>query len=116
MQLARHGPNQLATEWSYLPGENPLKWSHATGGRHEMRRRKRVNLMHLPPEQLNPPPEDGLADVLAKLPWNERAAIVLRFYGDASYREIADFLGCPEGSVGPWINRGLDRLRRALHD
>lgn len=25
---------QLARGWSYLPGENPLKWSHAAGGRH----------------------------------------------------------------------------------
>src|SRR5438552_16465649 len=57
---------------------------------------------------------DTLDDVLSGLPFNQRAAIVLRFYAELSVAEIADALGCRPGSVGPWINRGLQRMRKAL--
>ncbi len=55
-----------------------------------------------------------LYDALAELPFNHRAAVVLRFYLQLTEAEIADHLGCPTGSVGPWIRRGLDRLAREL--
>ena len=32
--LANQWSHPTGDRWSYLPGENPLKWSHATGGRH----------------------------------------------------------------------------------
>lgn len=51
---------------------------------------------------------------LGGLPFNHRAAIVLRFYGGLTADEIASALGCPSGSVGPWINRGLAALRKEL--
>jgi RNA polymerase sigma factor (sigma-70 family) len=57
---------------------------------------------------------DTLDDVLKSLPFNHRAAIVLRFYGQLSVAEIADALGTQPGSVGPWIDRGLKKMRRAL--
>ena len=57
---------------------------------------------------------DHLGDVLLSLPFNQRAAVVLRFYAAMTTNEIADHLGCPPGSVGPWINRALKQLRKAL--
>ena len=57
---------------------------------------------------------DRLDDVLERLPFNQRAAIVLRFYGQLSVTEIAEALDCPSGSVGPWIDRGLKQMRKAL--
>jgi RNA polymerase sigma factor (sigma-70 family) len=58
--------------------------------------------------------DEHLDDVLAELPFNQRAAIVLRFYGGLSTEEIARELGCAPGSVGPWINRALAKMRKAL--
>jgi len=58
--------------------------------------------------------DEHLEDVLAQLPFNQRAAVVLRFYGGLSTEEIATELGCATGSVGPWINRALAKLRKAL--
>lgn len=55
-----------------------------------------------------------LFDALARLPFNHRAAIVLRYYLQLTEAEIADRLACPTGSVGPWIRRGLDRLAEDL--
>jgi DNA-directed RNA polymerase specialized sigma24 family protein len=57
---------------------------------------------------------DSIAPLLADLPFNQRAAIVLRFYVGMSNVEIAQTLHCPEGSVGPWIARALKQLRKAL--
>ncbi len=59
-------------------------------------------------------PRDHMADALAALPFNHRAAIVLRFYGSLTTEEIAQELGCSTGSVGPWITRGLASMKRAL--
>jgi RNA polymerase sigma factor (sigma-70 family) len=58
--------------------------------------------------------DEYLDDVLAELPFNQRAAVVLRFYGGLTTEEIARELGCAAGSVGPWINRALARIRKAL--
>ncbi len=45
--------------------------------------------------------DDTLWQRLAGLPRQQRAVIVLRYYEDLSDTEIADVLGCREGSVSP---------------
>ena len=55
-----------------------------------------------------------LDDVLGRLPFNQRAAVVLRYWGGLTNVEIAAELGCAEGSVGPWISRAVDTLREEL--
>jgi len=63
----------------------------------------------------DPVPEDEeLWDAVQRLPFSHRAAIVLRFHYRMPEREIAAVLGCSPGSVGPWLQRGLDRLRKEL--
>ena len=57
---------------------------------------------------------DPLDDVLATLPFQQRAAIVLRFYYGLTTAQIAHELGCAPGSVGPWIDRGLTKMRKEL--
>jgi RNA polymerase sigma factor (sigma-70 family) len=58
--------------------------------------------------------DEVLWDALNELPFNHRAALVLRYYHQLSDREIAAVIGCRPGSVGPWIHRGLKRLRKDL--
>lgn len=57
---------------------------------------------------------DVLDDVLASLPFNHRASVVLRYYCGWSTNEIALALNCPPNSVGPWISRGLMSLKKEL--
>jgi RNA polymerase sigma factor (sigma-70 family) len=57
---------------------------------------------------------EPIADLLDGLPFNHRAAIVLKFYVGLSNVEIADALDCPIGSVGPWLDRGLKHLRTVM--
>lgn len=53
-------------------------------------------------------------DLLLALPYRQRAAVVLRFYGDLSEAEIAEVLGCRPGTVGSLIHRALGRLREVI--
>lgn len=50
------------------------------------------------------------------LPEKERKAVILREYNDLEYREIAEILGCPIGSVKILIFRARQRLRERLKD
>lgn len=51
---------------------------------------------------------------LARLPLNQRAVIVLRYYEDLSEREIAELLGWPVGTVKSTASRALDELRHTF--
>ena len=48
---------------------------------------------------------------LDRLPAAERTAIVMAFFGDKTYREVAEALGEPEGTIKSRIRSGLRRLR-----
>lgn len=52
-----------------------------------------------------------LGELLTALPNAQRVAVVLRHVGELSIAEIAEVLGCAEGTVKSHISRGLARLR-----
>ncbi len=47
---------------------------------------------------------------------DQRAAVVLRFYGDLSYAEIAAALGCREATARSHVNRALKKLRSRIEE
>ncbi|MEE2635695.1 MAG: sigma-70 family RNA polymerase sigma factor [Acidobacteriota bacterium] len=55
-----------------------------------------------------------LRDALAHLPDTLQSAVVLRDIQELSYREIADRLSLPEGTVKSRINRGRHELARQI--
>ena len=57
---------------------------------------------------------DRVKAALSTLPVEERRAIELAYFGGHSYREVADLLDAPEGTVKSRIRTGLRRLRAAL--
>jgi len=61
---------------------------------------------------------DELAEVLAggieTLPFHEREAIRMAFYGRCTYQQAAALLGQPEGTVKSRIRTGLRRLHAVL--
>ena len=59
-------------------------------------------------------PTDELFDVLATLPYRQRAALVLQYYEGLSQAEIAEVLGCRVGTVASLVHRGLAQLRRVV--
>jgi len=54
------------------------------------------------------------AGLLATLPSNYRAAVILRHVDGLTYPELATALDRPEGTVKAQVHRGLAMLRRAL--
>lgn len=86
------------------------------GRRAGTQERLRLRLLREPTHNVAETPglDPELWDALVQLPFNQRAAIVLRYFGGHTESEIAELLDCSTGSVGPWISRGLATLRKAL--
>jgi RNA polymerase sigma factor (sigma-70 family) len=59
---------------------------------------------------------DVLLVALRRLPIRQRAAIVLRYYNDASHEEISRILDIPLGTVKSLLSRGLAKLRDGIRD
>lgn len=54
---------------------------------------------------------DAMIARLDRLPYRQRAAVVLRYYVGLSDAEVADELGCRQGTVRSQISRALGALR-----
>ncbi len=59
---------------------------------------------------------DRVQHALGSLSEGERRAIDLAYFGGYSYREVAEILNQPEGTVKSRIRNGLKSMRRHLHD
>ena len=97
----------------------PAAWLRTVTGRRalgRLRRRRVFERLRLRPASsgLEPWERADLALALGQLPSNERVAVVLRYFADASYDEVADALGIASSSVGPLLTRARTRLREAL--
>jgi len=57
-----------------------------------------------------------IADVLKHLSAKHREVVLLRFYEDKSYREIADIVGCSEGTVKSRLHHALKQTGGRLQD
>ena len=53
-------------------------------------------------------------EALSELPKEERAAIRLAYFGGHTYREVAELLSQPEGTVKSRIRNGLRRMKRTM--
>ena len=64
-----------------------------------------------------PPPEASTwRALLARLPWAQRSAVVLRHVTGLSYSEVAAALDRPVGTVKADVHRGLQQLRTLLEE
>lgn len=59
--------------------------------------------------------EMHIQKMLNQLSENHRVVIVLKFYDDMSYQEIADTLCCPLGTVKSRIHEGMKHLRGLMN-
>ena len=80
------------------------------------RRRRRIPTVPLREDTDRPAPEDpehgtALWALLAGLPRQQRAVLVLRYYEGLADDEIAEVLGCRGGTVRAYASRALATLR-----
>ena len=57
---------------------------------------------------------ENVKAAVTSLPEEERRAIALAYFGGHTYREVAELLGQPEGTVKSRIRAGLQRMRTNL--
>jgi RNA polymerase sigma factor (sigma-70 family) len=62
----------------------------------------------------DPSTRDEVWVALERLPWRQRAAVVLRFYEDLSVAQTGDVLGCSTRAAEALIARGLTAMRDVL--
>jgi RNA polymerase sigma-70 factor (ECF subfamily) len=58
--------------------------------------------------------DETLAEAIGELPEGARSMFLLRAVGELRYREIAEVLGVPVGTVMASLSRSRDRLRQRL--
>ena len=51
--------------------------------------------------------EERLREAIARLPENQRQVLMLRYYSDLKFVQIAELLGCP-------LNTALGRMHKAM--
>ena len=111
---------RLLRHWSRIKGDpeaylRRTLYNLATDGWRRKRGQREVLLAEPPETHSGESSEAGLhvqlIDALSLLAPQQRAVLVLRYYGDASEAETAATLGCSIGSVKSAASRGLSRLR-----
>ena len=62
--------------------------------------------------------EEEVQIVLNEAPLNgkERLLLMLTYFHEKSYREIAEITGMTQNSIGPTVRRGLDKVRKTYED
>lgn len=93
--------------------------------RSESARRRREHRSALSVPTVTPDADQVLVDqersatvmaAISALTAPEREAVLAAYYGDRTYREVAQVLGVPLGTIKSRIRTGLAKLRQALGD
>jgi RNA polymerase sigma-70 factor, ECF subfamily len=116
-KLIKYQPEQWFFSWLYTISLNVVKnhlrrqslWGKLVAGGvsaaiHDQSSNQEKDLLVKEEQQ-------QLQDALLKLPHDQRAALVLRYYEDQSFADIAQICGLPENTIKMRVYRALEKLR-----
>jgi len=118
--LAQEAMAKVWERWNELRlSENPSGWAYrvafnlalSAGRRRAAERRALERMLVDEPDGTDDATRMALRDALAELAPRQRAAVVLRFYGQFSVAETAEAMGCATGTVKALTSQGIARLR-----
>lgn len=122
-ELAQEALARVCRDWRRVRRmDHPAAWaqrvainlanSHFRRRAAERRARQRLEVLVLPVGQ-DPDEASAIAvrAAVAALPRRQRAAIVLHYFCDLPFAEVAEVMGAPEATVKSLARRGLQRLR-----
>ncbi|WP_375424056.1 SigE family RNA polymerase sigma factor [uncultured Friedmanniella sp.] len=121
--LAQEAYTRAWPRWSRISSyDEPAAWVRQVATRLAISswRRGRVARAFLvgsrEPDPVPGPDPDAvsLARALARLPVEQRRAVVLHHLGDLPVREVAQLEGCPEGTIKARLSRGRTALAALL--
>jgi RNA polymerase sigma factor (sigma-70 family) len=116
--LAQDGLSRMQNRFDDI--DDPTRYLHITMTNvcrnwHRGRFRERARLSRLTLGSEIPPHEcEYLLALVDRLPYRQRAVLILRYWLDLPEAEIARVLGCRPGTVKSLRARALDRLRKEL--
>lgn len=122
-ELAQEALARLCRDWKKVRRmDNQDAWiyrvainlANSSFRRRAIERRVREQMGSIEPRSIDPPSADGLAlrEALSLLPRRQRTALILRYYADMPFTNIAAAMDAPEPTVKSWTRRGLERLRK----
>ena len=119
LKVARRWPRVRRMEQPQAYARRILVNLAVDGARGRARRRSELEPEAVAdPIAVDPLPEldlrAELLQALGQLPARQRAVLVLRYFNDLTEAQVAEVLGCPQGTVKSSASRGLARLREAL--
>lgn len=115
-----------------LSGFDPRKaafttWLHRITINHCLNRRRKTHPFLLPLEDISPllksefpsaqmAEEESLQQAIEKLTDKQRAVVILRYFWDLPYAEIAQILDVPLGTIKSRLDLALKTLRKVLEE
>lgn len=114
VQLLRHWPSVSRYE---RPGAWVRRVAIRLATREVQRDRRRLLLERQAAPSLPLVPQNvDLLRAVARLPAQQRAAVVLFYFEDRPIAEIVDLLGCSESAAKVWLHRARHRLAELLQE
>jgi RNA polymerase sigma-70 factor (sigma-E family) len=121
-ELAQEALARACRDWTRVrSNDNPAAWvrrvamnlANSYYRRKSAERRANARLQARPAGGVRPDLDRAvmLRQAIARLPRRQRAALVLHYYVDLTYAEVADFMGVPVSTAKMLAHRGLTRLR-----
>jgi RNA polymerase sigma factor (sigma-70 family) len=115
--IAQDAMTKMCATWGRADRPEAYLRTALVNGCHNWHRRagtQRAKLTLLSvPDRVDFVSED-LADAIARLPFRQRAVIVLRYYSDLTEAAIAETLGCRPGTVKSLAARALVALAKEI--